>query len=319
MEENLIFSSIYEPKLFSDLESNLSTNLIQDLIDTNNINILLNGPSMSGKTILLKCIINEYFKNIPISELKDQILYINSIKEQGINFYRNEVKTFCQTCSRVAKKKKIIVLDDIDLLSESSQQVFRTCIDKYNNNIFIISSCKNLHKVIENFQSRVFIIKTISLTENDCLKILKTIAKQEQIKLSKEIQNFLIKSSNGNIKYIINNLEKLKLYNNSFDLIDVKNLSFNININYLESYIENIFNKNLKKSIEIIFEIYDRGYSVIDILDVLYNFIKTSDSISEKLKYDYIPVICKYIVLFYNIHENPIELALFTQQLIKLT
>ena len=217
------------------------------------------------------------------------------------------------------KKKKIIVLDDIDLLSESSQQVFRTCIDKYNNNIFIISSCKNLHKVIENFQSRVFILKTICLTENNCLKILKTIALQENIKLSQEIQNFLIKSSNGNIKYIINNLEKLKLYNKAFDLVDVKNLSFNININYLESYIENISNKNLKKSIDIIFEIYDRGYSVIDILDVLYTFIKTSENINEKLKYDYIPVICKYIVLFYNIHENPIELALFTQQLIKLT
>ena len=62
---------------------------------------------------------------------QDNVLYINSLKEQGINYYRNDVKTFCQTCSSVKGKKKFIVLDDIDLINEQSQQVFRNYIDKY--------------------------------------------------------------------------------------------------------------------------------------------------------------------------------------------
>jgi DNA polymerase III delta prime subunit len=50
------------------------------------------------------------------------------------------VKTFCQTCSVIKGKKKIIVLDDIDLINEQSQQVFRNCIDKFSHNVNFISS-----------------------------------------------------------------------------------------------------------------------------------------------------------------------------------
>ena len=81
------------------------------------------------------------------------------MKEQGINYYRNDVKTFCQTSSSIKHKKKIIVLDDIDIINEQSQQVFRNCIDKYSNNIHFIASCSNPQKVIESLQSRLTIIK----------------------------------------------------------------------------------------------------------------------------------------------------------------
>jgi len=39
---------------------------------------------------------------------------------------------------------------------------------------------------------------------------------------------------------------------------------------------------------------------------------------SEDLKYEIIPFICKYITVFHNIHEDEIELALFTNNLVKL-
>ena len=48
----------------------------------------------------------------------DNVLHINSLKEQGIHYYRNEVKIFCQTASSFINKKKIVVLDDLDLINE---------------------------------------------------------------------------------------------------------------------------------------------------------------------------------------------------------
>ena len=36
----------------------------------------------------------------------------------------------------------------------------------------------------------------------------------------------------------------------------------------------------------------------------------------EDEKYKIFPLICKYITIFYNIHEDQIELALFTNNLI---
>ena len=54
----------------------------------------------------------------------------------------------------------------------------------------------------------------------------------------------------------------------------------------------------------------------MDILDNYFIFIKTTKIISESEKYEIIPLICKYITIFHNIHEDEIELALFTNNII---
>ena len=55
----------------------------------------------------------------------------------------------------------------------------------------------------------------------------------------------------------------------------------------------------------------------MDILDNYFLYIKISDILSENEKYTITPFICKYITVFHNIHEDEIELALFTNNLIK--
>jgi len=67
-----------------------------------------------------------------------------------------------------------------------------------------------------------------------------------------------------------------------------------------------------------LYVIYDQGYSVMDILDNYFTFVKITSLIDEDLKYEIIPFICKYITVFHNIHEDEIELALFTNNLVKL-
>ena len=74
--------------------------------------------------------------------------------------------------------------------------------------------------------------------------------------------------------------------------------------------------KDLIKATTLIYKIYDRGYSVMDILDNYFLFIKTTPILSEDEKYKIIPLICKYITIFNNIHEDEIELGLFTNRLI---
>ena len=54
----------------------------------------------------------------------------------------------------------------------------------------------------------------------------------------------------------------------------------------------------------------------MDILDNYFLFVKITDLLTETEKYDIIPYICKYITIFYNVHEDEIELALFTNNLI---
>jgi DNA polymerase III delta prime subunit len=272
----------------------------------------------SGKTSLLNAIIKEYYAGSNQINYDENVLYINSLKEQGINYYRSDVKTFCQTCSSVKNRKKIVVLDDIDIINEQSQQVFRNCIDKFSHNVHFISSCSNTQKVIESLQSRFTIIKIEPLKRENLRKILLKIKNSENIEIDSKAEEFILDISNSAAKILLNYMEKFKLLNEKITYELAVQLCTNISFLTFEEYNILLRNNKLDEAIKLIYQIYDKGYSVMDILDSYFLFIKNTKNITEEQKYHIIPFICKYITIFHNIHEDEIELALFTNNLIKL-
>ena len=152
------FLKKYQPRKYNEFViDNEYIQLLDTLIEMNTLNILFIGDSGTGKTSLIEATIREYYDLDVIP--KNNVLYINSLQEQGISYYRNEVKTFCQTSSSIYNRKKFIILDDIDLINEQSQQVFRNCIDKYSHKVNFLASCSNIQKTIESIQSRCTLIR----------------------------------------------------------------------------------------------------------------------------------------------------------------
>jgi len=316
MLANELFIKKYQPKSLLEFNTDLElTNIINIMINMNNLNLLLIGDIGTGKTTYINAIIKEYYKDIPTNQYLNNILYINSLKDHGINFCRNDVKTFCQTYSSLSGKKKIIVLDDIDFINEQSQQVFRNFIDKYSSIVHFIATCSNSQKVIETLQSRLTILKIKPLNNSQLKQIMDKIIENENLNISEDSQEFILNISNGSVKILLNYLEKIKLINLPIDLQIANNLCSNISFLVFQEYTKNILNKNLQESINIIYKLFDHGYSVIDILDNYFIFIKITNSLNETQKYEIIPIICKYIAIFHNIHEDEIELALFTNNI----
>jgi len=314
-----LFIHKFQALYFDDFEINDDLiYVLKMFIEMDSLNLLLVGGIASGKTSLLNAIIREYYKGYSFKEYSENVLCINNLKEQGIGFYRNEVKTFCQTCSKIKNKKKIIFLDDIDLINEQSQQCFRNCIDKFSKNVHFISSCTNIQKVIESIQSRLCIIKISHLEKENLYKILDKIKKIENISMDKDAEEFIIDISNYTIKVLINYMEKFKLLNLHITLELAMKLCVNISFLLFDEYTQLIKLQKRKEAIVFIYDIYDKGFSVMDILDNYFLFIKTTNSITETQKYDVIPLICKYITIFHNIHEDEIELALFSNNLFSI-
>jgi DNA polymerase III delta prime subunit len=314
--DNPLFLNKYQPTRFSDFETDSEMiDILNTLININNLNILFIGDIGCGKTAFLNAVIREYYKITSTTILDDNILHINSLKEQGINYYRNDVKTFCQTCSSVKGKKKIVVLDDIDLINEQSQQVFRNCIDKYSHNVHFISSCSNSQKVIESLQSRLIIIKIKPLHRENLTTIMHKIKIAENIAIDSDAEQFILNVCNNTAKILINYMEKFKLLNQPITYELVNNVCTNISFHIFNEYTQLIKDKELTKAVSILYNLYDKGYSVMDILDNYFLFIKNSDLLTEKQKYNVIPIICKYITVFHNIHEDEIELALFSNNM----
>jgi DNA polymerase III delta prime subunit len=313
---NELFLNKYQPYYFKDFETdNEMIEILNTLISMNNLNILFIADIGCGKTAFLNAIVREYYSGYSFEQYNDNILEINSLKEQGINFYRTDVKTFCQTCSSIPNKKKIVMLDDLDFINEQSQQVFRNCIDKYNHNVHFIASCSNSQKVIESLQSRLIIIKLKPLQRSNLKNIMKKIIQKEQITIDDDAEHFILNVCNNNVKILVNYLEKFKLINNHVTLELATNVCTNISFFSFQKYTEFIKNFQLDKAIQLFYDLYDKGYSVIDILDNYFLFVKITDILTEEQKYNIIPFICKYITIFRNIHEDEIELALFSNNL----
>jgi DNA polymerase III delta prime subunit len=314
---DLPFIYKYQPMFLQDFEMDAKLlELIQILIKMDNLNILFVGNSGCGKTSLISAIVRDYYDNM---EYKENVMYINTLKDQGISYYRSEVKTFCQTSTNIPGKKKIIILDDLDVINEQSQQVFRNFIDKYSHNVHFIASCANTNKVIESIQSRMSTIKIKALHAGNLSKILKRICKIENIVVESEAEDFILSISNNSVRILINYLEKFKLLSKTITLDIAISVCTNISFRDFEKYTNICKNeKNLHNAIPILYKLFDKGYSVMDILDNYFLFVKITNNLTEDEKYKIIKLICKYITYFYNIHEDEIELALFTNNLISI-
>jgi DNA polymerase III gamma/tau subunit len=155
------------------------------------------------------------------------------------------------------------------------------------------------------------------LHRENLVKIIEQIQKSEKIEIEPDAQEFIINISNNTVKILISYMEKFKLLNEKITLDLAKQLCSNISFYTFEDYTKLIKNNELTCAIKIIYELYDKGYSVMDILDNYFIFIKITTLLNEDEKYKVIPFICKYITIFHNIHEDEIELALFTNNLCK--
>jgi replication factor C subunit 2/4 len=320
------FIAKYQPSKiheFEQLDENTVT-IINSLIEMDNLNIMFYGGSGSGKTSIINAMIREYYKKSGCNNtmIKENILVLNSLKEQGIQYYRNDVKVFCQTMTMIPGKKKIVLLDDIDLINEQGQQVFRNCIDKYSHNVHFISSCTNIQKVVDTFQTRNIIIKINQLNIGCLNKIMLKIKKNERLMISKDAEEFLLQVSNGSVRTLINYLEKIKLIERDISIDLANKICTNISFHRFEEYTRVILdqtidaNTRVRCANKILFQLNDEGYSVLDILDNYFLFVKLTPLFTEDIKYRITSLICKYITIFHNIHEHDIELALFTNNLL---
>ena len=320
MEEN--FLKKYKPISLDDFNINSFTKeLITNYISNSKLLFIIHGNSVSGKSRLINIILKLYYND----SINNNVLFFNLLKEQGINYYRNDLKNFCQINNIVSNnsKKKTIIFDDIDLLNEQSQQIFSNLLSNYKNINFIFS-CTDINKIQQTLVQRLEYIK-IEIIDNIFLEnILNRILKSEKITIDNDMKKKIIKISNFSIPNLVNILDKMIMLNGT-DKINNKNinmddlyLSSNILKSEFDNYINLCMNKKLKESINLIENLYINGYSVIDIIDEFFNYIKNFSDLNDEIKYKIIKILSYYIHIFNNLHENNIELFFITNNIIKL-
>ena len=317
--EHMLLIHQYKPHTFIDVTERCSdtVDILRNYISMDNMRIVLVGREGSGKTVWLDIIVNEYYSTFSKEEYKANVLRIHSLYEQGVGYFRQDVRHFCQTCSTMPNKKKILVIDDIDILPEMSQHILSSIIDKYKHKIHFISTCTNIYQLISNIQTRLFQVNMPEISYLYLRRLADKIINDHGILIDDDAIDHFIINSNNRINKLVHYFEKAILYNQPINILTGKNICSHMNIQLFEPYLQYIHENNLSMAINQLYDIYDKGMSVIDILDAFFSYIKTCSIISETNKYEIIELICKYIHIFYTIHEDQIELALLTNEIIQ--
>tara|TARA_Y100000389_G_scaffold22182_1_gene19015 strand:- start:3475 stop:4443 length:969 start_codon:yes stop_codon:yes gene_type:complete len=319
MKDN--FLKKYKPTSLEDFNiSEFTKQLIKSYINNSTLLFIIHGNSISGKTTLINTILNLYYDN----NINNNVLFFNLLKEQGINYYRNDLKNFCQINNINNKEKKTIIFDDMDLLNEQSQQIFSNLLMHYKNINFIFS-CTDINKIQQTLLQRLEYIKIDAIDNIFLGNILNKLLDCEKININNDIKKTIIKISNYSIPNLINILDKMILLNGINGLNNINNdnidelyLTSNILKSEFDNYIGLCKNKNYVRAINTIQLLYNNGYSVIDIIDEFFNYIKNFSDLGDDYKYKIIKILSNYINIFNNLHENNIELIFMTNKIIKI-
>lgn len=315
------FLRLYKPKKIDDFNIEPIYKEIIDLYKKdNNLRFIINGNNSVGKTSLIKVILEEYYGK-KFSELKDNIIYINYIKDQGINYYRNELKQFCQINNFNKDIKNTIIIDDLDLINFNSQQIVKTYITNYKNINFIFS-CNNINKIDTNI---LYLLENIYINDNN-LEFIdnvidKVLVNEKMYFESLETKIFFIQLSNSLITNVLNNLNKIKIIYGDNVIITKQILEKDlvyIYTNDLNNYINLCKDKKFNEAINILLNIYNAGYSIIDILEEFNYFIKNHKDLLEKHIFEILKLLCKYINIFSNVNDNILELYFLTVKIIDI-
>lgn len=294
--------------------------ILENFIANKNFNFIVQGESGCGKSSLINIIINNYY-NSNTFLINANVCYITILKDQGINFYKNDIKLFINNYTNNGYKK-FIVIEDIELFSEAIQLNFVELVKSYNSNIFFLLSTSNILKINVLLYEILDIIEFKKIDENYLYNILNNILNNENLLIDDAIKKYIINLSNNSINNLINNIEKLKLLYNNFNCLDdLINLDIvsDIIINDFDTLIYKCTNGTIKEALDYILNLIDKGYCIIDILENFLYYIKhTNITICEESKYLIIKNIIKYINNYFTIEEDNIEIIFFVNNLYKI-
>ena len=235
-------------------------------------NMIITGEPGTGKTSTILYIAKELYK----TSYNNNVLELNASDDRGLSIINNTIYPF-------SKKKidlninfpnhKLVILDEADSITSKAQNLLSNIISETKFNTRIVFICNDCSQIIESIQSKCMIIKYPKINHNNLYKKIIDICISENIEYTTEGIETLLFVSDQDIRQAINNLECIYYSFNILNLDNVYALIDKPKPYYISEIISNCYNKDYIKIINIIKDLYNKGYTPNDILLTFMKYI----------------------------------------------
>jgi DNA polymerase III delta prime subunit len=263
--------------------------------------MLVDGFAGVGKTSTIKSFIKEMYKenyDLCVKEL-------NASDDRGLDIVFEKIIPFCKSIAydtSMVKLNKVIIFDEADNLTKKAQEIISNLIKEYSLDTRFIFICNNRTDIDEKIQSRCFPIyfPSIGSKINDCLK---KILDKENIKLSSNKIDTIVKYSNGDIRLAINLTQIATI--SDYPLDSVSLYTFN---QYLENIINNLFNTSFGKIYNEYNNILKLGFDGYDIIQFLIRKVINSN-ISEDIRFKALGILYQSFIIIADEIESELQIV----------
>lgn len=274
----------YRPHKLADIVGNEETVERLKVIaqDGNMPHMIISGLPGIGKTTSIHCLAYELLGK---DMYEQATLELNASDDRGIDVVRNKIKQFAQTKILLPPgRHKIIILDEADSMTPGAQQALRRTMEIYSNTTRFAFACNQSSKIIEPLQSRCAILRYNKLSDDQVLYRLLEIAKAEDVKYNSQGLQALIFTAEGDMRQAINNMQSTVAgfgFVDDINVFKIVDQPHPLVIKKILSCCCNDGEGDIDSALLLLDELWNKGYSAIDIVTLTFRVAKTLPGISE--------------------------------------
>jgi len=277
----------YRPKTLNDItaQEDVIEPLKKTLITKNLPHLMFFGPSGCGKTSTILALAKELFGE---ENYYDRVIELNASDERGINVVRDKIKKYAKKSINYKDNIppwKIIILDEADNMTPDSQCALRRIMEEYSKITRFCIICNYHNKIIDPIDSRCMLFRFKPIQESEVINKLKDICFQEKFDCPESFLIQIVRNCRGDLRKAINFLQKCyNTFGNVLNQEILNEISGVIPKNKFDQLCDAIISKDALIIDEIINELNNNGYSLVNQILHFHNYIKANPNFSSNIK-----------------------------------